>query len=170
MKIALPVAALLLLATPVLAADPPAGLQRLDFLIGRWQGASSGESGKGTVERECERILGDRFIECRSMVTYPPQEKNPKGEVHVERAIYSFDKSAKKLVLRQFHGEGFVNTYVQGDGLAFTTVSIENIPAGWQARETYEVRSADSFVETFELAAAGKEFGVYSASTLQRVK
>lgn len=170
MKPAFLVATLLLIAFPTLAADPPAGLRPLDFLIGRWRGTSSGEPGNGTVERECERILGGRFIECRSTVTYPPQEKNPKGEVHVERAIYSFDKSAKKLVLRQFHGEGFVNTYVQGDALAFTTVSIENIPAGWRARETYEVRSADSFVETFELAEAGKEFGVYSASTLERVK
>ena len=170
MKIVSSIAALLLLATPLLAADPPAGLQQLDFLAGRWRGTSRGEPGNGTVERECERILGDRFIECRSTVTYPPQEKNPKGEVHVERAIYSFDKSAKKLVLRQFHGEGFVNTYVQDDALVFTTVSIENIPAGWRARETYDVRSADSFVETFALAPPGKEMTVYSASTLERVK
>jgi hypothetical protein len=138
-------------------------LQSLDFLVGHWRGTSTGEPGNGTVDRTCERILNDRFIECRSTVTY---EK----EVHVERAIYSFDKTAKKIVLRQFHGEGFVNTYVQGDGLTFTTTSIENIPSGWRARETYELRSPDALSETFELAGSGKEFSVYGKSVLSRVK
>jgi len=160
----------ILLTATLSAADSPAGLQQLDVLIGHWRGTSTGQMGTGTVDRECERILEGRFIECRSTVTYPAQEKNPKGEVHVERAIYSFDESAKKIVLRQFHGEGFVNTYVQGDALAFTTTTIENIPPGWQARETYELRSPDSLSETFELAAPGKPFGVYSESALERVK
>jgi hypothetical protein len=47
-------------------------------------------------------------------------------------------------VLRQFHVEGFVNQYVLEPGstperLVFTTEAIENIPAGWRARETIRV-------------------------------
>jgi len=170
MRTALLIPALLLLSANAPAAEPPAGLQPLDFLIGTWRGTSSGQPGNGTIERECVRILNDRFVECRTTVTYPAQEKNPKGEVHVERAIYSFDKKAKKLRLRQFHGEGFVNSYVEAAPLTFETVEIENIPAGWRARETYKQPSADAYEETFELAGPGKELAVYSRSTLQRVK
>lgn len=161
---------LLVLSASMLANDKPDGLQKLDFMIGKWHGTSSGEPGQGTSERECIRILNDRFLECRTTATYPPQKKNAKGEVHVDRAIFSFDKKVKKLRLRQFHGEGFVNTFMEGDSLVFTTDDIENIPEGWRARETYRQLSPDSWTETFELAEPGKDFTIYSASTLERVK
>ena len=146
------------------------GLARLDFMLGEWQGTSRGEPGEGKIERLCAKVLNDRFIECRTTVTYPPQAANPKGEVHVDRTLFSYDKSTKKLRLRQFHGEGFVNTYAEGDPLSFVTTEIENIPPGWRARETYELSSPDSWSERFELAGPGKDFKLYSATTLQRMK
>jgi hypothetical protein len=161
---------IVLALTLTLTAAVRADLARLDFMIGTWRGTSRGEPGEGTVQRVCARILRERFIECRTTVTYPPQEKNPKGEVHEDRAFYSYDKGAKKLRLRQFHGEGFVNSYLEGDALTFVTIEIENIPPGWRARETYELPSRDTWSERFELAEPGKEFTLYSASTLQRVE
>lgn len=149
-------------------ADP--GIARLDFMVGEWRGTSSGEPGEGKVERVCTKALNDRFVECRTTVTYPPQPKNKKGEVHVDRAFYSYDKASRKLRLRQFHGEGFVNTYSESAALVFETVEIENIPPGWRARETYEHPSAGAWTERFELAAPGKGFTLYSASSLQRVE
>lgn len=145
------------------------GLARLDFMLGEWRGSSRGQPGEGTIERVCARALNDRFIECRTTVTYPPQTANPKGEVHVDRAFFSYDKATGKLRLRQFHGEGFVNAYVERDPLSFVTTEIENIPAGWRARETYERSTPNSWSERFELAAPGQDFTMYSASTLQRV-
>jgi len=38
----------------------------------------------------------------------------------------------------------------------FTSEAIENIPAGWRARETYVVTGPDEFEEVFELAEPGK--------------
>ena len=79
-------------------------------------------------------------------------------------------------MLRQFHVEGFVNQYVMTRSSAdrktfvFTTESIENIPAGWRARETYRILSADEFVEEFELAGPGKDFELYSESRHRRKK
>ena len=90
--------------------------------------------------------------------------------------LFSYDQAQKKFVLRQFHGEGFVNEYtlerVTGDAksLEFVTTRIENIPAGWRATELYRVVSSDEFVETFSLAAPGKDFEVYSETRLKRVK
>lgn len=153
------------------AAD---SLSALDFLIGRWEGTSEGQPGNGNVQREYARILGSRFIEGRNRSVYPPQQKNPKGETHEDRGVFSFDRARKRLVLRQFHVEGFVNQYVADPPVkpgvvVFTSEAIENIPAGYRARETYTLRGPDELEEVFELAEPGKEFTVYSRTTLKRV-
>jgi hypothetical protein len=167
------------LATTTLAAaqsPPPADpFQRIAFMLGRWEGTSEGQPGKGTVRREYERALDGRFIRVRNRSEYPAQEKNPKGEIHQDEGFFSVDRSREKLVLRQFHVEGFVNQYVQDDGatptrISFTTESIENIPPGWRARETFVVHGPDAFEEIFELAESGKPFEVYSRTQLRRVK
>ncbi|MGH9939978.1 MAG: hypothetical protein ACREAM_27365, partial [Blastocatellia bacterium] len=96
--------------------------------------------------------------------------------------LFSYDRARKQFVLRQFHVEGFVNQYAlasaktdgkpdgetDGKTLIFTTESIENIPPGWRARETYKIISEEEFIEVFELAAPGKEFQVYSENHLKR--
>lgn len=57
--------------------------------------------------------------------------------------------------------EGFVNQYtlesVSPDGktLVFVSESIENIPAGFRARETYQWKGENEFAEVFELAEPG---------------
>lgn len=153
-------------------ADPFAPVA---FLIGRWEGTSEGQPGKGTVRREYERVLNGRFMRVRNRNDYPAQEKNRTGEVHEDEGFFSYDRTRKKLVLRQFHVEGFVNQYVQDDGatptrISFTTESIENIPAGWRGRETYLVSGPDTVEEIFELAESGMPFEVYSRAQLRRVR
>jgi hypothetical protein len=138
-------------------------LAPLAFMLGEWEGTSRGESGEGKVRRTCQRVLNDRFIECRTTVTYAK-------EVHNDVGYYSYDKAAKKLRLRQFHGEGFMNSYLEGEPLVFTTTEIENIPSGWRARETYERVNEDEWRERFELAQPGKDFATYTSSTLKRVQ
>ena len=54
--------------------------------------------------------------------------------------------------------------------MAFTSESIENIPAGFRARQTYVFSGSDQFEEIFEIAEPGKDFEVYSRSRLTRVK
>ncbi len=157
--------------TPVPKPDP---WQAVRPLLGSWEGEADGQPGKGRSAREYRFTLNDRFIQVTAQATYPPQEKNPKGEVHEDVGFLSYDKTAQKLVLRQFHGEGFVNHYVLASlsddrrTLVFETVAIENIPAGWRAREIYRIVSDDEFLETFALAAPGKEFDIYSATRFRR--
>ena len=154
---------------PVAAPDP---FDAVAFLIGRWEGTSDGQPGKGSVRREYSRALNSRFIRVVNRSEYAPQERNPKGEIHEDEGFLSYDRARKRLVIRQFHVEGFVNHYVQDPGLSlvFTSESIENIPAGWRARETYVAHGSDEFEEVFELAEPGKPFEVYSRATLKRVK
>ena len=115
-------------------------LQPLAFLIGRWEGTSEGQPGAARVQREYTAVLNSRFIRVQNQSVYQPQAKNPKGEVHEDLGMFSFDSGRKRLVFRQFHKEGFVNQYVhdptETGKVVFTTEAIENIPAGWRARET----------------------------------
>jgi hypothetical protein len=157
--------------TPPAAEDP---FQSVRFLLGRWQGTTEGQPGKGTVSREYSTALNARFIRVRNRSTYLPQPANAKGEVHEDEGFISFDRSRKKLVLRQFHVEGFVNQYAEDTGataarLSFTSEQIENIPPGWRARETYIPRGPNAFEELFELAEPGKAFELYSHARFTRL-
>src|SRR5829696_1439624 len=149
--------------------------ERLAFLVGRWEGTSDGQPGKGTVRREYARVLGNRFVRVHNRSEYAMQPKNPKGEIHEDEGFFSFDKARNRLVFRQFHIEGFVNTYVADDalgstGIVFTSEAIENIPAGFRARETYVAQGPDAFEEVFELAEPGRPFEVYSRTRFIRIK
>jgi len=149
-------------------------LARLRFFVGSWRGGQSGQPGNGTSERTYEFVLDDRFLQVKNTSTYPPQAKNKKGEVHHDFGMIGYDRARNKFVFRQFHQEGFVNTYVEeesGDGkkLVFTSEGIENIAAGWRARETYLILSNDEFIERFELAEPGKDFALYSEAHLKRL-
>jgi hypothetical protein len=118
-------------------------------------------------------VLGDRFVEETNRSVYPPQEKNPKGEIHEHRSFFSFDNARKTVVFRQFHQEGFVNQYVlepttKPGTLVFVSEALENIPRGYKARETYTLIGADEFEEVFEIAEPGKDFVLYSKARLKR--
>jgi hypothetical protein len=155
----------------------PAGTdvwQPLRQLLGIWEGDVSGEPGTGKAERGYAFTLRDRFIQITNKSVYPPQEKNPKGEVHEDIGFFSYDRRAKKFVLRQFHVEGFVNQFAlqtldeQQRTVVFVSTAIENIAPGWRARETYHFLNNDEFIETFELAQPGKDFATYSETYFHR--
>lgn len=146
------------------------------FLVGDWEGTAEGQAGAGTVRRSYSFVLKDRYLHEKNVSTYPPQQANKGGEVHEHWSFFSYDRVRTILVLRQFHQEGFVNQYTfnktaSGSGkLVFESEHFENFDNNWKARETYEIRSPDEFVETFELASPGKELQVYSRNSFKRVK
>jgi hypothetical protein len=167
-----------LLASGEAWSDEPKPTDRLAevrFMVGRWKGTSEGQAGRGSVSRVYEPILNGRYIHERNRSDYPAQPANPKGEVHEHWSFLSYDKVRQTVVLGQFHVEGFVNTYrllPRNDTdkrLVFESEQIDNLPADWKARETYEQISPDEFTETFELAPPGKPFEVYGKARLTRV-
>ena len=177
-----PACAAILLCISVLigaahAAEPlPDKWLPLRRFIGEWNGTTSGRAGEGTVLRKYTFVMNGRYVHETNTSRYPPQEKNKSGEVHEHWGIFSFDKVRKLLVLRQFHIEGFVNTYrqagatdSQGSSLVFESEAFENFGNAWQARESYEFLSDDEFTETFELAPPGKPFQVYSRNHFKRI-
>ncbi len=174
----LSILALLILGTPAFGGQRPAEsdpFARLRFLAGEWRGDQSGQPGHGTCERKYEFVLAGKFLQVRNKSNYPPQEANKNGEIHEDLGMIGFDRARKKLVFRQFHVEGFVNTYVEEAGgdaktIVFSSEAIENIAPGWRARETFTIVSDDEFIERFELAAPAKNFELYAEAHLRRVR
>ena len=137
-------------------------------LVGHWRGDAEGEPGMGTVSRAYAPILDGKFIEERNESRYGS------GEIHHHLAFWSFDRARGRFVLRQFHQESFVNQFVAAtpvfvDGrLVMESESIENIPPGFRARETYIFSGADSFEEIFEIAEPSAAFQRYSHNRFTR--
>jgi hypothetical protein len=158
---------------PPTASDPWANLRIFE---GKWEGDATGQPGKGVSTREYRFELNGRFLSARNKSVYEPKSPAAKSETHEDFAMFSYDRALKKIVLRQFHGEGFVNEYTlesaaaDGKTLEFITARIENIPSGWRAKEFYRITSPDELHETFFLAAPGQDFEVYSETRLRRVK
>jgi hypothetical protein len=170
--------AIVLASSGAISAQAPApadNLASLSFFLGRWEGTAEGQPGNGTATREYTSELRSKIIQAKHRGVYPAQPANPKGEVHEDLGIYSFDSAAKRVRFRQFHVEGFVIHYVQEPvtkpGVwVFTSEAIENIPKGYRSRETLVQIGPDEFEEVFELADPGKEFAVYSRTRFKRVR
>ena len=148
--------------------------ERFEFLAGTWEGTGSGQPGTGHYERSYTFVLNHKFLHARNKSTYMPQEQNPQGEVHEDWGFISHDKRRNTFVYRQFHSEGFVNQYIlespdqDAQSFSFVSESIENIATGWRAKESYKVISPNEFTETFELAAPGKDYEIYTHCHLKR--
>ena len=175
--LALGLSGLAMIPGAAMAADRVhASLVPIIRLLGTWAGDGEGQPGVSRVERTYQPALGGRFILATNRSTYAPQPKNPKGEVHDDVGYISLDRVRKLFVFRQFHVEGFVNQYVARPPeaplttLVFESEALENIPAGFRARETYRFDGNDAFEEVFETAEPGKDFSVYSRNRLRRVK
>ena len=172
------VASMLLgLATLSVHAQAPAKVDPLATLsrfVGSWSGTASGQPGDGTVARTYGSSLQGRYLQESNVSRYPSRDVSKPDEVHEHLSMFSYDKARKLIVLRQFHVEGFVNTYRQVSPpdtlpLVFESESFENLSSAWKARETYEFSGDDEFVETFELAPPGKPYEVYSRNRLKRL-
>ena len=175
LSIAMVVGAAATLSAGAQTPTPANNLSSLQFFLGKWQGTAEGQPGKGTVTREYVSLLRSKIIQATHRAEYPPQPANPKGEVHEDTGIYSFDTSTKQIRFRQYHVEGFVVHYVlepqtKPGTFVFLSEAIENIPQGYRSRETHVVLGPDEFEEVFELADPGKDFVVYSRTRLKRVR
>ena len=120
--------------------------------------------------------MDGKFLQSKNESRFAPQEKNPKGQVHEDFGVFSYDQARACYVYRQFHSEGFVNQYickkVLDDGKTFIFVSeqLENLPPQFKARLTYKVLNPNEFQMTFDLATPGADYECYSTGVMKRAK
>ena len=80
--------------------------EHIEFLIRTW----TEKTEKSTVKHAYEWVLGGQFIKSTTDAHFHP--KDGKESTHQDVGYFSFDKGRGKVVFRQFHSEGFINTYV----------------------------------------------------------
>ncbi len=142
----------------------PEPLQVLQQLVGRWHGESSGRFGPAQVEKVAEFVLGGRFLQVTSRSVSD-------AEIHEDIGLFSYDEATDALILREFHSEGYVNTYrlaESGEGVfVFETEAIENSfhPT---LRAQLSIGLGDRLTESLALATDDKPFEVCVVAQLDR--
>src|ERR1700730_15804446 len=92
-------AALLLLPSFVIAQSGQRDVwEPFKYFVGNWEGTGKGQPGVSKMQREYKFVLNG-FLNAQNRSVYEPQAKNPKGEVHEDWGLFSFDKSRKQFVL-----------------------------------------------------------------------
>lgn len=66
---------------------------KFDFLIGNWQGVETGVSGDGIGFRTYSYELNRNYIVEKNQSTFPKTEKKPKGEVHRDFGVISYNSN-----------------------------------------------------------------------------
>jgi hypothetical protein len=147
-----------------------------DFLIGNWQGVETGVSGDGIGYRTYSYELGKNYIMEKNQSTFPKSDKKPKGEVHKDIGIISYNSNKKEIIYRSFNIENFTNIFVLNDSLStetkfvFITREIENNPGIWKARVVIEKISDSEFNELFDIAMDGENFNPFLQNHWYKVK
>ncbi len=148
---------------------------RFEFLIGNWQGVETGMPGDGIGFRNYRFELNRNYIFVDNTSVFPISTEYPRGEVHRDFTVFSFNANIDSVVLRQFHVEGFTNIYQLDEALStedkavFLSREIENNPGDWKARLTLTRVSDDEFKEEFEVAMDGQTYSPIVSNEWQRV-
>ncbi len=144
-----------------------------DALVGTWQGVSEGCGLVSDVTHEWGTVLGGRFLQLRTRSQ--PRPESGEAPPHEDIGFLSRDAENDRFVFRQFHTEGFVNTYevnIQaGEKLAlvFDFREVEN-GGGMQARLRLNFTAADEYEMALDLAPPGKDFSPYQQMTMKKVQ
>lgn len=147
-----------------------------EFLIGDWHGVETGAAGNGIGFRTYRYELDKNYIFAENQSTFPISEKKPRGEVHRDISVMSYNSNDSSIVLREFHVEGFTNIYLlnqeYSDAQKFVFISreIENNPGGWAAKLILEKISDIEFTEYFEIATDKQNFTQLLKNHWQKVE
>jgi hypothetical protein len=143
------------------------------FLEGKWIEEKPGVS---KVAQVYEFMFNGKYLKMRTRAVFEPTEKMPKGDVHEDLGIFSYDQARKSFVFRQFHIEGFVIEYVlekrdeKTNELTFISEMIENAPPGTKAKEVFKFINKDEFEQSFHVAWPDQDYVCFALNKLRRAK
>lgn len=146
------------------------------YFEGTWEADQASCTGIGSGTRNYQYILNKTYLEVTNHAQFPNPDSTKAADTHDDKGIYSYDKSRKKIVHREFNSEGFINQYVLDSispdkkTLVFLTEAIENVPKGWQGRITLTIIDENKFTDHFELKKPNGEFKTYVRANWIRKK
>jgi hypothetical protein len=86
--------------------DPWAALR---FLEGKWEGVAKASPERESARASTASISTAPHCPPATKSIWEPKIAAAKPEIHEDFGMYSYDKLQRKIGLRQFHAEGFVN-------------------------------------------------------------
>jgi len=150
-------------------------LERINFILGTWEGEGSGFGNeRSRISSSFQLVMDDNYIEVVNESKFDPTENNPEGEIHIDKGFISFDKDRKVIVFRQFNIEGYINTYLlveslsNSDTLVFETEAIENFVPGGKARWTINKLDNDHIVTVFDVLFPDQGYTCFGTNRLSR--
>jgi len=166
---------LLFVFNTILSTAQTNQFEKFEVLIGKWEGKGEGSgSSESVIKSEFTPVMNSVYLEVKNHSEFKPSAQNPKGEIHDDWGIISFDNSRKKYVFRQFHVEGFVNQYVLNDSLStqstfvFESEIIENFVPGGTARFTVNILNDREIETIFDVGMPGREMACYGKNKLTK--
>ncbi len=149
------------------------GLQRLDFLIGRWEGRYADQFGeRGTLESslECTKELNGRFLQLRGATRRDGVILNQATE------FITFDSKAEKYVSKKMWSYGFIENGEgkwEDDKTLMFQIKFDNPPsdfAGSVWKSFIRRYSGDEIGHGLYTAKEGEEYRLYGETRQNRVQ
>lgn len=144
---------------PASGEDPFAPI---GYLIGTWEGNGEGLGGSSKVVHDFDLVFSGKFIRWSTRAEFSPKEEGGRPETHQDIGFFSYDPERKKILLRQFLSEGYVNTYVLKevgkDGHLVLESEHSEGAGGMRARLSITILEPGKYRGRLELAPPGKEF------------
>ncbi len=140
------------------------------YLSGSWKSNPDACIGIGEANKVNKVVLDSNFFLMETKATFDVEENNR----HEDKKFISYNKLTDKLILREFHSEGFVNEY-EVDSMStdlkyivFLSRALENMPDGWKARMTIQIIDDGNYREQFDMARPGEPFRQYVVAAWRR--
>ncbi len=129
----------------------------LEFLIGTW----TQKTETSTVTHTYEWVLDGQFIQSTTDAHFHPADG--KESTHQDIGYFSFDAARDNIVFRQFHSEGFINTYVldlerTNDTLIVLNTEHTENAGGMRAELTIDKNAENSYEMILYLASKDGQF------------
>jgi len=147
--------------------------RRLDFLLGRWEGRSTGQFGeKGTLVStlECTKEPGDRFLQLRG------ETRKDGSLLNSGIGFITYDSRMKRYIWKRIWSYGFIEN---GEGdwedentLVFQIVKFDVEPEGFAgSRWKSFIRryGEDEIGHGLYTAKAGEEYRLYGETRAKRI-
>ncbi len=150
---------------------PKPDFSGLDWMLGEWQGKTTGRSPEGEVRLSVAYDLDRRFIVFREGVSLPRTATAPATN-EAWMGILSASPADKTFFLRSFSSTGFITSYrvtVDGGEIRFNPEGGELPPPGWLFRRVVRRAGPGEFSETVQAAPPDKPFFDYYTAKLTRI-
>ena len=86
-----------ILVVSISASAQPHPFEKINFILGQWDGTGNGFGNeRSTISSSFQFVMNDRYIEVSNESQFEPTEKDPEGELPMDKGFISYDEVHKQ--------------------------------------------------------------------------